>query len=220
MATSDCITVDKQCKSCGGCFPRTNQYWHKDKKSRDGLSYTCKKCACNKVAKWQQEHPERKRANQFRYRNLHAEELRVREQAKRRANPEHAYEVRRAWAVANPEKVREASRQYAAKKPDHVTVWASKNPHKAKSIKNRYRTNKKYVEGRHTSLELEALFDEQCGRCAYCGIRIDQGYQIEHLVPLSRGGTDFISNIRLTCSSCNQSKGGKMFDEWVAGRGW
>lgn len=44
-------------------------------------------------------------------------------------------------------------------------------------------------------------------RCAYCGTT--QGrIEIEHMLPVSRGGTDSWSNVVLACAACNAQKGG------------
>lgn len=64
------------------------------------------------------------------------------------------------------------------------------------------------------------LMDEQCGLCGYCGIRLHGHYQIEHVLPLTRGGSNDIDNLLLTCPRCNTSKRDRTFSEWKAVRGW
>lgn len=41
--------------------------------------------------------------------------------------------------------------------------------------------------------------------CAYCGTESDD-LQIEHIVPVVRGGSDHITNLTLACASCNSKK--------------
>jgi 5-methylcytosine-specific restriction endonuclease McrA len=41
--------------------------------------------------------------------------------------------------------------------------------------------------------------------CAYCGER--PAIHQDHVVPLSKGGTDDLSNLLPSCQPCNQSKG-------------
>ena len=52
------------------------------------------------------------------------------------------------------------------------------------------------------------LFRTQKGRCAYCGRshRIDY-LEIDHKLPVSRGGGDEVENLQLLCTSCNMRKG-------------
>lgn len=55
--------------------------------------------------------------------------------------------------------------------------------------------------------------------CGLCGHRIkERDLTVDHIIPLSRGGTNEISNLRLVHSSCNQIKGNFLDEEmsWLA----
>ena len=44
--------------------------------------------------------------------------------------------------------------------------------------------------------------------CIYCGTHAGQAkMQIEHVIPKSKGGTDSLNNLVLSCEACNQDKG-------------
>ena len=50
--------------------------------------------------------------------------------------------------------------------------------------------------------------------CQYCGEK-DGEMHIDHVVPISRGGTNDIENLAVACADCNSSKGQKMLiTEW------
>jgi len=49
--------------------------------------------------------------------------------------------------------------------------------------------------------------------CQYCGIEALVGH-VDHVIPLSRGGTDTVDNLVWSCRPCNLSKNNKMIDEW------
>jgi len=52
------------------------------------------------------------------------------------------------------------------------------------------------------------LYKKQRGKCNYCGRKLGMAYfQHDHKTPLSRGGTDRISNLQLLCGPCNTRKG-------------
>ncbi len=53
------------------------------------------------------------------------------------------------------------------------------------------------------------------GKCAYCGTTEKLG--ADHVLPLSRGGTNDIANLTACCESCNKSKGGRTVEEWRTG---
>ncbi len=52
------------------------------------------------------------------------------------------------------------------------------------------------------------------GRCAYCGTELVEGWQIDHIVPKSRGGTNDIINLNPSCRACNNYKGGATLEEF------
>jgi hypothetical protein len=53
-------------------------------------------------------------------------------------------------------------------------------------------------------------------KCAYCGgLSGDTVLEVEHIYPQSKGGTDKISNLTISCRVCNEdSKGALTLDQW------
>ena len=63
-----------------------------------------------------------------------------------------------------------------------------------------------YQQGTLLGYEVREYLLEKWGReCAYCGTA-DTPLEIEHVVPRSRGGSNRVSNLTLSCHPCNQSK--------------
>lgn len=50
-----------------------------------------------------------------------------------------------------------------------------------------------------------AVLDRDGHRCSYCGSTYD--LTIDHIIPVAKGGTSNIENLRTLCSYCNTSKG-------------
>jgi 5-methylcytosine-specific restriction endonuclease McrA len=51
--------------------------------------------------------------------------------------------------------------------------------------------------------------------CAYChGASGDPILEVEYIVPKSRGGTDWVSNLAIACRTCNQAKGNRTAEEF------
>ncbi len=64
-----------------------------------------------------------------------------------------------------------------------------------------------YQRGELFGWEIRSYLLEKFGRrCVYCG-RGDTAFEIDHVVPRSRGGTDRVSNLVLSCHDCNSAKG-------------
>ena len=52
------------------------------------------------------------------------------------------------------------------------------------------------------------------GRCAYCGKELGTRWHVDHIQPLSRGGSDDIGNMNPACIRCNLRKGGLTVEEF------
>jgi 5-methylcytosine-specific restriction endonuclease McrA len=72
------------------------------------------------------------------------------------------------------------------------------------------RARKAGAEGTHTVAEFNAVLIAQAYRCLYCGTDITTGATEDHFIPLSKGGSNYIENIRAACLTCNISKGNKL----------
>lgn len=54
-------------------------------------------------------------------------------------------------------------------------------------------------------------------RCVYCGVLLnDKNATIDHVIPLSRGGTNTKGNKVYACVKCNSSKADMLLSEWYA----
>jgi 5-methylcytosine-specific restriction endonuclease McrA len=60
----------------------------------------------------------------------------------------------------------------------------------------------------------QKLYRRDGRKCCYCGVHQRRGLHVDHKVPISRGGTNDMSNLVLACSSCNLSKGARTPEEW------
>lgn len=54
----------------------------------------------------------------------------------------------------------------------------------------------------------EQLLKETGGKCAHCGTPLDryENLTVEHIIPISRGGTNDVSNLTVLCPGCNLEK--------------
>ena len=100
--------------------------------------------------------------------------------------------------------------QRAVKKKNYPR-YREKALHYAKKRKLRM----KEIPGSHTREEWEQLLAGYEGKCAYCGkvmveeLGPDQVTR-DHVIPVSKGGTDNIDNIVPACRACNSSKNDRL----------
>jgi len=72
------------------------------------------------------------------------------------------------------------------------------------------------------SMNIHNFFDDERLKmilpraCCYCGSK--ENLSVDHIIPKSKGGTDFGENLIWSCKSCNSSKGSADMLEWLAAR--
>lgn len=85
------------------------------------------------------------------------------------------------------------------------------DPYKSR---HRRRAKKVGAVGSFDKWDVEIRRIKQGNKCHYCRepLEIDgsRKYQVDHFIPLSRGGTNYMNNLVIACPDCNQAKGSKM----------
>jgi len=110
---------------------------------------------------------------------------------------------RRQKRLDNPEISKEYGRKYRKVHPEYGRAGA----------RNR-RARELLAPGNGISKRQEhQLFSEYNSLCAYCGRKTK--LTIDHVVPLSRGGSNDITNAVPACTSCNSSKRDKPLFIWM-----
>lgn len=72
-------------------------------------------------------------------------------------------------------------------------------------------------EGSYTLNDLKSMLESQNWECASCKANLHEtGYHVDHIMPVSRGGTNWPENLQCLCPPCNLSKWAKTPDEWEA----
>lgn len=89
---------------------------------------------------------------------------------------------------------------------------------KRRSTRNRRRGRQYGSTSHFTWAEFMRVFLKLDRCCAYCERVIDGQPDPDHVVPLSRGGSNSITNILPSCRACNSDKRDLLLDEWNADR--
>ena len=80
-------------------------------------------------------------------------------------------------------------------------------------------SGREYQRGELAGWQLRSyVFHRDGAKCAYCGNARAERYELDHIVPRSRGGTDRVSNLMVSCHDCNVEKGNRSVEEFLAGR--
>lgn len=100
------------------------------------------------------------------------------------------------------------------KAKEYARQWKTKNPERARAITHRRRARLLQAEGSHTAADIRAQYKSQKGKCWYCGKKVGDKYDVDHRVPLSRGGSNAPDNLVIACPTCNRSKHDRLPHEW------
>ncbi len=150
-------------------------------------------------------------------REKHKEDNRVYNTKRRKENPEYhnarAREYNRQARLKNPEKFLKISRDFALADPqrirDYANKWRKNNPEKVRIMETNKKARRRNAEGKHTAQEIRSLYLKQHENCAICFISIKETYHVDHIIPIIKGGSNYIENIQLLCPPCNMRKGAK-----------
>jgi 5-methylcytosine-specific restriction endonuclease McrA len=129
-------------------------------------------------------------------------------------NPTVGRAASRRWREKNKDKHRAYCRLWqienAEAKRQHDKRYKDSHPEKQRQHKHARRARERDAEGEFTASEWSALKEKYENRCALCGS--EEKLTIDHIVPLAKGGSNYISNIQPLCGRCNRTKGTKT--EW------
>lgn len=193
----------KACSKCGETKPLTD-YGVKSA-ARDGRNSRCKPCVkVDKAESWQR----------------HLESNRAKNRANYLAHREARIAGQAAWKKANPDKVREYGRIWRERNPGRDTEdtrrWIAENPERA-AVNFKRNTLKRRARKKNATIGVVNLDALWSGSCGICDEPIDRATKyphplspsVDHIVPLSKGGTHEQSNLQWAHLVCNQRKGAK-----------
>jgi 5-methylcytosine-specific restriction endonuclease McrA len=204
--------ITKFCPKCSRNLPASE--FSKDKRSRDGLQSKCKACSkayyeANKVRilKQQQVRYEANKAEILdkhkAYREPRREEIARKVMEHYAANRDEILEARRERYRCDPERVLAQNRQ-----------WSKDNPDKRREMHRNRRAQERGATGSATSQDVQNRFSAHGHKCIYCAAQSDD-LHMDHIKPLSKGGSNWPGNLAPACGPCNLSKGAKWGQELI-----
>jgi 5-methylcytosine-specific restriction endonuclease McrA len=149
-----------------------------------------------------------------------AEAERKRRRERIAADPTANRSRAKQWQLANPERykenMRKAHERNRAARIAKAAKWKRDNPEKAKAsaTDHQHRRRARKLGGDDVACRKVIRFWQSRPRfaCALCGGRfLSKGnLQIDHIVPLAKGGPHLPSNLQPACKPCNLTKGAKI----------
>jgi len=145
------------------------------------------------------------------------------------ANPEKCREARRKWVNTNQKRYHAYQRLWrkSAKRKawlrgynktkkacEYQRQWRQAHP---VEIRHRYASRRMRTKSKPTepcNVLAQLISDVRNLKCGICGKRMSvKDRTLDHIIPLSKGGSPEIWNLRIVHMRCNSSKGATMTDE-------
>ena len=105
---------------------------------------------------------------------------------------------------------RRASPERAKKFRDYMREWRRKHPERSRVDEARRRAREAAAGPSYSSAHVKAQYIAQSGRCYWCKEQVASDYHVDHVIPLSKGGSNGSDNIVIACPPCNRKKCDKM----------
>ncbi len=180
----------KKCPKCDLIKPVSD--FNRNRATTDGLAWQCRQCDKE-------------------YRQAHYAK-----------NREKILAANRQWRIENPEKYEECSRAYYEanrdKKIENAKRWATDNPERTRArARKGARVRRAKLRGVESdNWTREGILERDGLLCSYCGYHSDDptDFEIDHIYPLSRGGSDTEDNLTVACRPCNRSKFHSTLLDW------
>ena len=103
---------------------------------------------------------------------------------------------------------------------DNAKRWFKEHPEATRKTRRistaNYRARKRAVVGSFTTADFSKILSAQKYRCFYCDGDITEHPVAEHYIPLSRGGSNWPSNLVGACADCNARKGTTLPEEFIS----
>lgn len=212
----------KTCSNCQESKPLDE--YHKEKRVADGRQAQCKECMRERRRQFRLDHPDADKKYydtnierlQERRKELYKDpERRAKEREQQRKyylkHQEHLKAKAKAYGKANYPKIAERAKIYRSDPENRERSNASSRKYRAKPENKkalayramRYFHRKHNAKGHSTKQQLQWRWDYYGGKCWICEC---EATEFDHVIPITKGGSNWPANLRPICRSCNARK--------------
>lgn len=121
----------------------------------------------------------------------------------------------REWNAKNADSKRATNARYRAKNKESINERRRIKRALDPSMERNKSAKRRAAKGVLPKDIVAKLLLKQNSKCTCCGISLSFGYHLDHIVPISRGGSNTEDNVQLLSPQCNLQKHKLTFDEFL-----
>jgi len=191
----------KKCYKCG--LIKELAQFNKNKSKKDGLATECKICKKLQDKKYREENSDYYKQYNHKYNVEHKRALYEQKKEYIANNKETHWNQQHNWYIKNIDSIK-----------FRIALYKKEHPEQYQMYSNRRLARKK------TSIiaifTIQDVINKYGKNCVYCGGLFEQ---IDHYIPLSKGGSHTLDNVRPSCEHCNLTKNNKLPEEFIKYKG-
>ncbi len=100
-----------------------------------------------------------------------------------------------------------------------IRKWKKKNLIKIRSYGAKRRARRNESNSHYTENDVNRIMRLQKKKCANCMACCESEFHIDHIMPISLGGSNSADNIQILCPQCNLKKASKTPEDWAKENG-
>lgn len=209
----------KMCIRCNATKPAVE--FNKNNQQADGLTVYCKECLRTIRKQWDRKYYASEKAKATAARYYYSEKGQATKKAYRQSyelTPEQKERYRLAQRLHEQEDKYKKRMQRYWQSDKGKLAKAAKDKRYANTEKGKFAKHKTAIKRKHQIRTTDCTLTHQQWaeikkrfnhKCAYCD-REMQRLEMDHVIPLSKGGPHTAQNIVPACRTCNAKKGGRL----------
>ena len=226
MASSNSSNSKKKqqvgtCIECGSAFEvkrtsRPGKYcskrcYGKNYSKREGV----RKKNCEYMREYNQRESHKKKKKEYSQREDY--KARQKEYSKKRSQTTELREWKKEYRSGD--KYKKWSRKYERREEVKQRRRRYRTSERGKESSRRVKHKRRVGESKAPTIELSTLIDMREGRCCYCKTKFDNNIHkpnVEHIIPVAKGGTNDPINLDVACARCNHRKNDRDLADFLA----
>jgi 5-methylcytosine-specific restriction endonuclease McrA len=216
------VNLVKKCSICK--IDKTLEEFDFNKRAKDGRTARCKECRKIYSIEYRQKNHEKLLDYEAKLRNKH-NGFKERKDKWKQENLDHVKEQQKEYYEANKEELKKYYKDWAEKNRDKLSESQKKfrktEKGKEASYKRNHRRRSKIYNVEFRGHKRKEILDRDNWKCKICNKNVHDDSKkphspdkanIDHIIPISKGGNSEPSNLQTLCYKCNIKKSDKVLN--------